>query len=244
MLTVLIDGDILIYTMSSVNESFTQWEDDLWTLSGDAKKAALDLDEEVEAIMERVGADDYIICLTGSQNFRKGIFEGYKANRVGKSKPFLLRPLKDHVIAKHNYLLWEGVEADDIMGILATDPAKRDDYVIYSQDKDMWTLPANLWDFKEESIAVNTIGNADYHLLLQTLTGDQVDGYPGCPGVGAVTAQRALDADCSWDTVIKLFEKKGLTVEDAIIQAQLARILRHTDYDIETNSVKMWRPAQ
>lgn len=244
MFTVLIDGDILCYRISSVNEEFTQWDDDIWTLSGDAARAAYDFDEAIKGILEQTGATDYVICLTGSTNFRKDVSETYKGNRGDKRKPFLLKPLRDHVKQNHKYEMWDGLEADDIMGILATDPDEGATRFIYSQDKDMWTIPGFIWDFDTSTVIANPVGNADYRFLYQTLTGDSVDGYPGCPGVGPVAAKKALHTAPTWATVVELFEKKGLTEEDALTQARLARILRYSDYDKETNTVKLWSPAQ
>ena len=60
--------------------------------------------------------------------------------------------------------------------------------------------------------------------------GDRADNYAGCPGVGDVTARKLLEKDCSWDTVVSAFEKVGLSEEDALVQARVARILRNTDY--------------
>ena len=38
----------------------------------------------------------------------------------------------------------------------------------------------------------------------------------------------------SWATVVKAFEDKGLTEEDALLNARLARILTVEDYDSKT----------
>ena len=242
MKTVLIDGDILCYRISSVNESFTQWDDDIWTLSGDAKQAAYDFDGAIESIVESTGAEDYVVCLTGSTNFRKEVSETYKANRGDKRKPFLLKPLREHILENHRSELWEGLEADDVMGIMATDPDLGGTRFIYSQDKDMWTIPAFIWDFDTSTVIANPIDNADYKFFYQTLTGDPVDGYSGCPGVGPVAATKALDGNVTWEAVVAVYEKKGLTEEDALIQARQARILRYDDYDQETATVKLWSP--
>ena len=70
-----------------------------------------------------------------------------------------------------------------------------------------------------------------------------VDNYPGCPGVGKVTAKKLLDKDCSWGAVVDAYGKKGLTEQDAIHQARLAYILhREGDYDWETGEVRLWTP--
>lgn len=37
-----------------------------------------------------------------------------------------------------------------------------------------------------------------------------------------------------------VYERKKLTAADALIQARLARILRHGDLDYKTNKVNLW----
>ena len=46
----------------------------------------------------------------------------------------------------------------------------------------------------------------------------------------------------SWQTVIKAFEDKGLTEEDALLNARLARILTVEDYDSKKEQPKLWTP--
>ena len=36
--TLLVDGDILVYMISTQAEEATQWDDDLWTLHSDLKQ--------------------------------------------------------------------------------------------------------------------------------------------------------------------------------------------------------------
>jgi DNA polymerase-1 len=42
--------------------------------------------------------------------------------------------------------------------------------------------------------------------------------------------------------VVAAFESKGLTEEDALVQARVARICRASDYDFKTKEVKLWNP--
>jgi DNA polymerase-1 len=89
--------------------------------------------------------------------------------------------------------------------------------------------------------------------MKQTLTGDTSDGYPGCPGYGPVSAEKLLDnftaldggflLDEAWKAVVQQYIKKGQTEEDALVQAQLARILRSGDWDAEKKEVKLWTPT-
>ena len=46
-------------------------------------------------------------------------------------------------------------------------------------------------------------------------------------------AERAQGPKPSWGAVEKAFVSAGLTKEDALQQARLARILRHTEWDSE-----------
>lgn len=89
--------------------------------------------------------------------------------------------------------------------------------------------------------------------MVQTLMGDRVDGYLGCPGVGEKTAPRILDklvqspgriskAEFSdvWAGIVAQFEKAKSTAAEALTNAQVARILHARDYEGET--VRLWQP--
>ena len=47
----------------------------------------------------------------------------------------------------------------------------------------------------------------------------------------------------SWKTVEKAFVDKGLTIEDALINARLARILTVDDYDFKKKRPILWSPS-
>jgi 5'-3' exonuclease len=142
-----------------------------------------------------------------------------------------------------------GLEADDVLGIFATRDPKA---IICSMDKDMKTIPCNLWNGTD--LLKVSEAEADYFHLHQTLTGDTTDGYPGCPGIGPVKAAKLLDAPMKpelltevrvpalWKVVVVAFEKAGLTEEDALRQARLARILRDCDWDSKNKEPILWSP--
>jgi hypothetical protein len=44
-----------------------------------------------------------------------------------------------------------------------------------------------------------------------------------------------------WEAVVAAFEKAKLTEADALVQAQVARICRASDYDFKTKKVKLWQ---
>ena len=47
-----------------------------------------------------------------------------------------------------------------------------------------------------------------------------------------------------WDEVAQAYEKKGLGEDEAVRQAQLARILRTTEFNLKTKKLKLWTPER
>jgi DNA polymerase I len=84
--------------------------------------------------------------------------------------------------------------------------------------------------------------DADKAFFTQVLTGDPVDGYKGVPGIGPKKAETILGTRPSWGAVEQAFIKAGMTRDDAIQQARLARILRWTDWHDEIQEIRLWTP--
>ena len=130
------------------------------------------------------------------------------------------------------------LEADDAMGIYATQYPGN---VIISPDKDMKQIPGDLYNL-DEKITVSPNAGRTWHLI-QCLSGDQTDGYGGVPGIGVKRAETLFNKEgYSWKTAVKAFTDKGLTEDDAILNARLAKILTIDDYDTEKQQVKLWTP--
>ena len=130
------------------------------------------------------------------------------------------------------------LEADDAMGIYAT---QHPGNVVVSPDKDMKQIAGKLYDL-ETSKDITAEEGARWHLI-QTLAGDQTDGYSGVPGIGVKRAGTLFNKEgYSWSTVVKAFEDKGLTETDALTNARLARILTIDDYDTKRQEPKLWTP--
>ena len=145
------------------------------------------------------------------KTFRDEIFAEYKANRP--PMPDLLRaqvePLLDAVAASGLPLLRiDGVEADDVIGTLATAAAaKRMTVVIVTGDKDMAQLvnehitlldtmprgPAQAARATDAEGVVERFGvRPDQVVDYLALVGDSSDNIPGVPKVGAKTAVALL----------------------------------------------------
>jgi DNA polymerase-1 len=106
----------------------------------------------------------------------------------------------------------------------------------------MKQIPGSLYDMKE----MFTITKKDgwEWFLIQTLAGDQTDGYAGAPGFGVKTSAKFFgDNGYTWNSVVKAFLLKGLTEEDALRNARLAKILTADDYDTEQSRPILWTPS-
>jgi DNA polymerase-1 len=241
--TLLIDGDIICYEAASAVEQEIQWDDDLWTLHSNLDDAKRLVEDKLLGWQERFSAD-IVIAFSDSTNFRKTIYPAYKMNRKAKRKLIVYKPLKQWMEAVWESYQRPGLEGDDVLGILATHPkAIRGQKIIVSIDKDMKTIPGYIWnpDKDVEPVFIDS-ETADYMHLYQTLTGDATDGYPGLPGCGPKRAEKVLE-DPRWEAVVEAYVKKGLTEEDALVQARCARILRAEDYDFKKKEVKLWLPT-
>jgi DNA polymerase-1 len=56
-------------------------------------------------------------------------------------------------------------------------------------------------------------------------------------------AEGGFNTEEAWKAVVRTFEAKGLTADDALVQARLARIVRDSDWDSEKMEVKLWTPT-
>jgi len=240
---LLIDGDILIYKIATSAEVATNWGD-LWTLHCDQKKCEAEVDIAIDDLGSNLEADDYVVCLTDKDNFRKDILPSYKDNRKAKRKPMVLGALREYVMKKHNGVVWKNLEADDVMGIMATEPTD-EKRIIVSIDKDMRTIPCKL---SQDGMTVDDVPLklANYWHMIQTLTGDKTDNYDGIDGVGIKTAEKLIMKYTNvshkdlWDIVQGIYKDKGYTEAEALQQARVAHICRHGDYNKKTGEVKLW----
>ena len=238
--TLLIDGDIVVYQYSSTVEHEVDWGNDVWSLWADAKEAQQLILQYIDILVDETAADDFIFCFSDKDNFRKDIDSNYKSNRKGKRKPVCYKALKQWITDEYKTETWDRLEADDVMGIMATSDMLAGEKVIVSEDKDLKTIPGLLWR-SGEMLNISQ-EEADYNHLYQTLVGDATDGYPGLRGVGDKRATELLKTP-TWETVVKAFEKAGQTEADALVQARLARILRASDYNFEFDQPIIWSPA-
>lgn len=236
MTLLLIDGDIIAYKAAASAEVATNWGNGQWTLHSFEPDVEVRIEDQIHKLLE-APVQDCVIAFTDKQNFRKDVAPYYKANRKETRKPMLLGYAKEYMSSQYNTIMYRNLEADDVLGILGT---KNRDTIIWSEDKDLLTIPAKHW-INGEVVEI-TEAEANYQFLYQTLIGDSTDNYKGCPTIGPKTANKILSSGCTWEAVVEAFKSKGLSEEVALENARLARILRDGEYNTETGEVYLWQP--
>jgi len=198
--------------------------------------------------------DNTILCFTSTPNFRHDCLSSYKGGRLKKRKPIGYWKLVEEFVKSPE---WEtrkipGLEADDVMSILATHPKYKrlhpGGITILSNDKDMRQVPDTPIITKDGMSTIVGLAEANNWRYTQALAGDTTDGYSGLPGWGKVKAGKYLDEYWGMDeevyitAVISAYMDAGLTATDACAQMNCARILRYGEYDFKLYKPKLLCP--
>jgi len=234
---LLIDADYVVYKSCAACEYDVDYGDDVIVVASRFSQAYSSVQRELKQILDEFLWDQpqLILFFSDSLNFRKKIYPEYKGHR-NRKKPCGYKRVINALSKEYEVITLPTLEADDALGIYATtNPGN----IICSPDKDMRQIPGRLYDMKETSVISKEEGMR-WHLI-QTLAGDQTDGYSGCPGYGVKTATKLFEKEgYTWNVVVDAFLAKDLTEEDALLNARLARILTKDDYD---NEPIPWTPT-
>jgi len=243
--TLLCDSDIFAFKLASTNQVNSPWGS--WTYP---EQAIQSLDSYVAELTELLKADAVIMCLTDPEdNFRYDIMDNYK-DRDRSGRPELLTMLKQHLTDEYKSYIRPRLEADDIMGILATHPKLVDDsnVIVVSEDKDLRTVPCKLYNPNRPELKTITITDQQakaFHMW-QTICGDATDGFKGAKGVGKASEYAqdiiAADPEDMWDIVLDAFASAGMTEADALVNARMAKILTWRHYNFKLKEVIHWTP--
>ena len=240
MTVLLFDADLLIYNSAFYAEVATETSEGYWTWHCKFQDVIDSFDYRLKNYTEILGTTEYKLFLSDESNFRKEVYPQYKIARQRKRRPLVLKAFKKYLIEERGAMTAPNLEGDDLCGIYATN-GTFEDTIVVSEDKDLLGIPGYI--FRKNEVRWYSEEEADYYHLLQTLTGDPTDGYPGCAGIGAKKAEEILKKDCSWKSVVAAYEKAGFTEEEALVQARCAKILRASDWDAEKQEVKLWSPS-
>ncbi len=239
-MSLLIDADFIVYKCCAANETEIDWGDDVIVVSSRFSEAYNMVERELLNIANDLGCfDDSILFFTDSVNFRKRIDPNYKGHR-NRKKPCGYRRVINKLKEEYNVVVMPELEADDALGIYAT---KEPGHIICSPDKDMRQIPGDLYDLSDGVVTITKEEGERWHYI-QTLAGDQTDGYSGVPSFGIKRAVAFFEENgYSWESVVKAFASKDLDESVALQNARLAKILQHTDYDFTNQCVKLWTPT-
>ena len=234
---LLIDADYIVYKACAGAEDEIDWGDDVITVVSKFSDAMKNVERDLTKIKGEFMWDvpEMILFFSDSKNFRKKIFADYKGHR-NRKKPCGYRRVITDLGKRYELIRLPELEADDSMGIYATEHPGN---IIVSPDKDMRQIPGMLYDMKE-TVTIEPEEGRRWQLI-QSLAGDQTDGYSGCPGIGIKRAVTLFEeGGYNWDVVVKAFADKDLGEDVALMNAQLAKILTNKDYD---GQVIPWTPA-
>ena len=236
---LLIDADFIVYKCCAAAETEVDFGDDVILVTSKFSDAYNATQRELTKLKDQFGSfTSLILFFSDSVNFRKRILPEYKGHR-NRKKPCGYKRIINQLKTEYEVIIMPELEADDAMGIYAT---KNPGNMIVSPDKDMKQIPGKLYNL-DETFTVSKESGAAWHLI-QTLAGDQTDGYGGVPGIGVKRAETLFNKEgYSWKTVVKAFADKGYTAVTAIANARLARILTVDDYDFKKQQPILWTPS-
>lgn len=209
-----IDGDVLRYELGAVAQKKEKVFDKEFFIPWPDKQVRDLVNNRINQIVDRTGATDYTIYLSGGENFRHGIatIVPYKGNRVS-AKPYHWSTIGNHLRQEFGAIEIWGAEADDILSLHGrSDP---DQYIIASRDKDLRITPCYHYSWRcgesQPEIPVHRVevlgkissvrspsggyslkGEGLKFFYGQVLVGDAIDNYKGCKGCGPAKAAALL----------------------------------------------------
>jgi len=280
---LLIDGDVIAYNAACAVQKI--YEDQFGYFQPFASRAEGEavVDNAIYGLLQGFSTSDYVVVLSDPKaNWRLDLYPAYKGNRVedfkGQVRPLLLEALKQYLRDEYLAFHWDELEADDVLGIMSTEPSL-ERRIICGKDKDFKTIPGlyhRLKDYDAKGNPVVTEVSAweatRFHMY-QTLTGDSVDGYPGCPNIGKTRAEELLQSPVIlrategvktvgknkgqsttkwvseptrdyWGMIVSHYRKGGQGEPEALLNARLANILHHDQYNRETGEITLWTPER
>lgn len=202
-----IDGDVLRYELGAVATDKDVIFDEVIERPWSTTKVHKLVDERVASIIERSGASEVEVYLTGAFNFRIALatIAPYKGNRVG-DKPYHWETVSRRLIDRWNAKVVLGIEADDMLAIRCSETLFGE-YIIASRDKDLRQVTGLHYSWQcgdsqpeKPTYEVNGAGFIDYKKVpsggysltghgykffyAQLLVGDGIDNIKGCPRMG------------------------------------------------------------
>ncbi|PSU82610.1 DNA polymerase I [Photobacterium phosphoreum] len=205
---ILIDGSSYLYRAYHAAPNFTNSD-------GEPTGAIYGVVNMLRSMLRQFSTDRIAVIFDAKgKTFRDDIYPEYKANRPPMPEDLRGQIAPLHAVIKAMGLpliAISGVEADDVIGTLATQASKQGMPVLISTgDKDMAqlvdqnvTLINTMTDVVMDPAGVVDKFGIGPELIIDylALMGDKVDNIPGVPGVGEKTAKALLQGIGGLDTL-------------------------------------------
>lgn len=280
---LLIDGDVIAFTAASAVQKLHEDSFGWVQPFANRQEGEAVVDNMIQGLLSGFSTKSFEVVLSDpKENWRKQVLPTYKSSRAepfaGAVRPLLLAILKEYLVTKYGAYFWPELEADDVLGIKSTEPCD-DLRIICGKDKDFKTIPGHyhcLRDYDGRGnprvLEVGPWEAVRFHMF-QTLAGDAVDGYAGCPGIGKTRAEELLSNPVLlrpipgvktsgknkgeattkwvseptrdyWGMIVSHYRKAGQTEADALTMARVANILQNDQYNRETQEITLWTPER
>ena len=151
--------------------------------------------KSLKEIEEAVWADHSNIVVKGPGNYRDILYPEYKGTRKPSASvdPEVVKTLRLRTVESNLGIFSYGRESDDFIRIWSHEATEcGEEYVICSNDKDLYCIPGKHFSTKTHAVREITPQEAERHYWEQVLKGDMTDNIPGLPGVGPVKAKNLL----------------------------------------------------
>jgi len=245
---LLIDADGYIFSTACVCERPNPFDPEAPPIV-DTNMGEAILKKRFNELFDRLRADSYLMflsCKREEGHRRLMVDESYKANRNNKKSPEALKHLRKWVEDNYECVSAPHLEADDLIGIYATEKQKIYNRIIVSFDKDVVGLPGKTYHPKQEKRRLVKKTTSFKFFIYQCIVGDSADGYKGIPRVGKVGANKFL-ASCRtlremWPKLLEFAASKGCDEEYMLKQARMAYLCRAWNYDFDTGDIRLFDP--
>lgn len=191
MITALIDADSLCYAVGFSSNDV------------DEALAVSRLESTMVELCMDLDCEDYKGFLTGKGNFRVDLAKTvpYKGTRP-QEKPVHLQALRNHLVESWGFVIVDGIEADDAVGIEAY-KVSEDESIMVHIDKDLNQFRGWHYNYRKKDKYYISEFEGWYNFYLQILTGDRIDNIEGLKGIGPAKGAKILK-DC--ETVEQLYQ--------------------------------------
>lgn len=235
MVTALIDSDTPIWSTAFVSEE----------VSESIAKSRLDVC--IQNIIDASGCSEYMLFVSGGNNFRKEIDSSYKANRT-MPDPKHRETLRLHLINEWKAVECVGFEADDSCGVHQTDNT-----IICGIDKDLLQIPGRHYQWpiirkgtiaREGMFHEISVEQGWRNLFTQALTGDTSDNIKGVAGIGPKKAEKLLAEYKTEEEMYKVCLEQYVNreaLEDAALNFDDAYQRAQERFDRNLNLLYIWR---